>query len=114
MKDRAFAPLAYHFANQQIIHYSLRRLFLRKIQYMPNFIISEQQLITYSMNYLIPVIFITIILSLGIIITSIVIFSNRNKTEPTPADTIKLIVDQLTAIHKGLETILRNSVNSEI
>lgn len=47
------------------------------------------------------------------IITSIVIFRNTPKTKPTPADTIKPIVDQLAAIHKDLDTIRRNSVNTE-
>lgn len=65
------------------------------------------------MDYLIPVIIITIILSMGMIVTSIVIFRNSKKTKPTPADTIRPIVDQLAAIHKDLDTIRRNSVNTE-
>lgn len=65
------------------------------------------------MDYLIPVIIITIILSLGMIVTSIVIFRNSKKAKLSPADTIKPIVDQLAAIHKDLDTIRRNSVNTE-
>lgn len=65
------------------------------------------------MDYLIPVIIISIILSLCMIITSIVILRNSRKTKHTPADTIKPIVDQLAAIHKDLDTIRRNSVNTE-
>ena len=65
------------------------------------------------MDYLIPVIIISIILSLCMIITSIVILRNSRKTKHTPADTIKPIVDQLGAIHKDLDTIRRNSVNTE-
>lgn len=65
------------------------------------------------MDYLIPVIIISIILSLCMIITSIVILRNSRKTKHTPADTIKSIVDQLVAIHKDLDTIRRNSVNTE-
>ena len=65
------------------------------------------------MDYLIPVIIISIILSLCMIITSIVILRNSRKTKHTPADTIKPIVDQLAAIHKDLDTIRRNSVNAE-
>ena len=65
------------------------------------------------MDYLIPVIIISIILSLCMIITSIVIFRNSRKTKHTPADTIKPIVEQLAAIHKDLDTIRRNSVNAE-
>lgn len=65
------------------------------------------------MDYLIPVIIISIILSLCMIITSIVILRNSRKPKPTPADTIKPIVDQLAAIHKDLDTIRRNSVNTE-
>lgn len=65
------------------------------------------------MDYLIPVIIITIILSLGMIVTSIVIFRNSKKAKLSPADTIKPIVDQLAAIHKDLDTIGRNSVNTE-
>ena len=65
------------------------------------------------MDYLIPVIIISIILSLCIIITSIVILRNSRKNKHTPADTIKPIVDQLAAIHKDLDTIRRNSVNTE-
>lgn len=47
------------------------------------------------------------------IITSIVILCNSRKTKHTPADTIKPIVEQLAAIHKDLDTIRRNSVNTE-
>ena len=65
------------------------------------------------MDYLIPAIIISIILSLCMIITSIVILRNSRKTKHTPADTIKPIVDQLAAIHKDLDTIRRNSVNTE-
>ena len=65
------------------------------------------------MDYLIPVIIISIILSLCMIITSIAIFRNSKKTKPTTADTIRPIVDQLAAIHKDLDTIRRNSVNAE-
>ena len=65
------------------------------------------------MDYLIPVIIISIILSLCMIITSIVILRNSRKTKHTPADTIKPIVDLLAAIHKDLDTIRRNSVNTE-
>lgn len=65
------------------------------------------------MDYLIPVIIISIILSLCMIITSIVILRNSRKTKHIPADTIKPIVDQLVAIHKDLDTIRRNSVNTE-
>lgn len=65
------------------------------------------------MDYLIPVIIISIILSLCMIITSIVILRNSIKPKPTSADTIKPIVDQLAAIHKDLDTIRRNSVNTE-
>lgn len=65
------------------------------------------------MDYLIPVIIISIILSLCMIIISIVILRNSRKTRHTPADTIKPIVEQLAAIHKDLDTIRRNSVNTE-
>ena len=65
------------------------------------------------MDYLIPGIIISIILSLCMIITSIVILHNSRKTKHTPADTIKPIVEQLAAIHKDLDTIRRNSVNTE-
>ncbi len=65
------------------------------------------------MDYLIPVIIISIILSLCMIITSIVILRNIKKAKHSPADTIKPIVDQLAAIHKDLDTIRRNSVNTE-
>jgi hypothetical protein len=47
------------------------------------------------------------------IITSIIILRNCRNLKPTPADTIKPIVDQLAAIHKDLDTIRRNSVNAE-
>ena len=65
------------------------------------------------MDYLIPVIIISIILSLTMIITSIAILRNSKKAKYTPADTIKPIVEQLAAIHKALDTIRRNSVNTE-
>lgn len=65
------------------------------------------------MDYLIPFIIISIILSLCMIITSIVILRNSRKTKHTPAYTIKPIVEQLAAIHKDLDTIRRNSVNTE-
>ena len=65
------------------------------------------------MDYLIPVIIISIILSLTMIITSIAILRNSKKTKHTAADSIKPIVDQLSAIHKDLDTIRRNSVNTE-
>lgn len=65
------------------------------------------------MDFLITVIIISIILSLGMIITSIIILRNSRNPKPTPADTIKPIVDQLAAIHKDLDTIRRNSVNAE-
>lgn len=65
------------------------------------------------MDYLIPVIIISIILSLCMIITSIVILCNSRKIKHTPADTIKPIVEQLAAIHKDLDTIRRNSINTE-
>lgn len=65
------------------------------------------------MDFLITVIIISIILSLGMIITSIIILRNSRNPNPTPADTIKPIVDQLAAIHKDLDTIRRNSVNAE-
>ena len=65
------------------------------------------------MDFLITVIIISIILSLGMIITSIIILRNSRNPKPTPADIIKPIVDQLAAIHKDLDTIRRNSVNTE-
>lgn len=65
------------------------------------------------MDYLIPAIIISIILSLTMIITSIAILRNSKKAKYTPADTIKPIVEQLVAIHKDLDTIRRNSVNTE-
>lgn len=65
------------------------------------------------MDYFIPIIIVLVILSLSMIITSIVILRNSRKTKHTPADTIKPIVDQLAAIHKDLDTIRRNSVNTE-
>lgn len=65
------------------------------------------------MDYLIPVIIISIILSLCMIITSIAILRNSKKAKYTPTDTIKPIVEQLAAIHKDLDTIRRNSVNTE-
>ena len=65
------------------------------------------------MDFLITVIIISIILSLGMIITSIIILRNSRNPNPTPADTIKPIVDQLAAIHKDLDTIRRNLVNTE-
>lgn len=65
------------------------------------------------MDYLIPDIIISIILSLCMIITSIVLLRNSKKAKSIPANTIKPIVDQLAAIHKDLDTIRRNSVNIE-
>ena len=47
------------------------------------------------------------------IITTIAILRNNIKPKPTPADTIKPIVEQLAAIYKDLYTIRRNSVNTE-
>lgn len=91
----------------------VRRIFLHTIQHMPNFIISKQHLIIYSMDYFILIIIVLVILSLGMVITSIVILRNIKKTRHSPADTIKPIVDQLAAIHKDLDTIRRNSVNTE-
>ena len=87
---------------------------MHTILYITNFIISKQPLIIYiCMDYLIPVIIISIILSLTMIITSIAILRNSKKAKYTPADTIKPIVEQLAAIHKALDTIRRNSVNTE-
>ena len=65
------------------------------------------------MDYILPVIIILVILSLGMLITSFVILRNNIKPKSTPADTIKPIVDKLAAIHKDLDTIRRNSVNTE-
>lgn len=65
------------------------------------------------MDYFIPIIIVLVILSLSMIITSIVILRNIKKTRHSPTDTIKPIVDQLAAIHKDLDTIRRNSVNTE-
>lgn len=113
MKDYTTQEFAYCANNQHIANRSVRRIFLHTIQHMPNFIISKQHLIIYSMDYLIPVIIITIILSLGMIVTSIVIFRNSKRMKPSPADTIRPIVDQLAAIHKDLDTIRRNSINTE-
>ena len=75
--------------------------------------LANNPLLYICMDYLIPVIIISIILSLCMIITSIIILRNSRKTKHTPADTIKPIVDQLAAIHKDLDTIRRNSVNTE-
>lgn len=80
---------------------------------MPNFIISKHPLLFICMDFLITVIIISIILSLGMIITSIIILRNSRNPKPTPADTIKPIVEQLASIHKDLDTIRRNSVNAE-
>ena len=91
----------------------VRRIFLHTIQHMPNFIISKQHLIIYSMDYFILIIIVLVILSLGMVITSIVILRNIKKTRHSQANTIKPIVDQLAAIHKDLDTIRRNSVNTE-
>ena len=82
-------------------------------QHMPNFIISKHPLLFICMDFLITVIIISIILSLGMIITSIIILRNSRNPKPTPADTIKPIVEQLASIHKDLDTIRRNSVNAE-
>ena len=65
------------------------------------------------MDYFIPIIIVLLILSLGMVITFFFILRNNIKPKPTPADTIKPIVDQLAAIHKDLDTIRRNSVNTE-
>lgn len=65
------------------------------------------------MDFLITVIIISIILSLGMIITSIIILRNSRNPKPTPADSIKPIVEQLASINKDLDTIRRNSVNAE-
>ena len=83
------------------------------ILYITNFIISKQHLIIYSKDYFIPIIIVLLILSLGMVITFFVILRNNIKPKPTPADTIKPIEDQLAAIHKDLDTIRRNSVNTE-
>lgn len=80
---------------------------------MLNFIISKHPLLFICMDFLITVIIISIILSLGMIITSIIILRNSRNPKPTPADTIKPIVEQLASIHKDLDTIRRNSVNAE-
>lgn len=80
---------------------------------MPNFIISKHPLLFICMDFLITVIIISIILSLGMIITSIIILRNSRNPKPTPADTIKPIVEQLASIHNDLDTIRRNSVNAE-
>lgn len=86
---------------------------MHTILYITNFIISKQHLIIYSMDYFIPIIIVLLILSLGMVITFFVILRNNIKPKSTPADTIKSIVDQLAAIHKDLDTIRRNSVNTE-
>lgn len=65
------------------------------------------------MDYFILIIIVLLILSLGMVITFFVILRNSRKTKHTPADTIKPIVEQLAAIHKDLDTIRRNSVNTE-
>lgn len=65
------------------------------------------------MDDFIPIIIVLLILSLGMVITFFVILRNNIKPKSTPADTIKSIVDQLAAIHKDLDTIRRNSVNTE-
>lgn len=65
------------------------------------------------MDYFIPIIIVLLILSLGMVITFFVILCNNIKPKSTPADTIKPIVDQLAATHKDLDTIRRNSVNTE-
>lgn len=65
------------------------------------------------MDYFIPIIIVLLILSLGMVITFFVILRNNIKPKSTPVDTIKPIVDQLAAIHKDLDTIRRNSVNTE-
>ena len=113
MKEYTKQRFVQHYNNQHVAKYHVRRIYLHTILYISNFIISKQHLIIYSMDYLIPVIIIIVILSLGMIVTSIVIFRNSKKTKPTTADTIRPIVDQLAAIHKDLDTIRRNSVNTE-
>lgn len=65
------------------------------------------------MDYFIAIIIVLLILSLGMVITFFVILRNNIKPKSTPADTIKSIVGQLAAIHKDLDTIRRNSVNTE-
>lgn len=65
------------------------------------------------MDYFILIIIVLVILSLGMVITFFVILRNNIKPKSTTADTIKPIVDQLAAIHKDLDTIRRNSVNTE-
>ena len=91
----------------------VRRIYLHTILYITNFIISKQHLIIYSMDYFILIIIVLVILSLGMVITFFVILRNNIKPKSTPADTIKPIVEQLAAIHKDLDTIRRNSVNTE-
>ena len=86
---------------------------MHTILYITNFIISKQHLIIYSMDYFILIIIVLVILSLGMVITFFVILRNNIKPKSTTADTIKPIVDQLAAIHKDLDTIRRNSVNTE-
>lgn len=113
MKDYTTQEFAYCVNNQHIANRSVRRIFLHTKQHMPNFIISKHPLLFICMDFLITVIIISIILSLGMIITSIIILRNSRNPKPTPADTIKPIVDQLAAIHKDLDTIRRNSVNAE-
>ena len=113
MKDYTTQEFAYCVNNQHIANRSVRRIFLHTKQHMPNFIISKHPLLFICMDFLITVIIISIILSLGMIITPIIILRNSRNPKPTPADTIKPIVEQLASIHKDLDTIRRNSVNAE-
>lgn len=113
MKDYTTQEFAYCVNNQHIANRSVRRIFLHTKQHMPNFIISKHPLLFICMDFLITVIIISIILSLGMIITSIIILRNSRNPKPNPADTIKPIVEQLASIHKDLDTIRRNSVNAE-
>lgn len=113
MKDYTIQEFAYCVNNQHIANRSVRRIFLHTKQHMLNFIISKHPLLFICMDFLITVIIISIILSLGMIITSIIILRNSRNPKPTPADTIKPIVEQLASIHKDLDTIRRNSVNAE-
>ncbi len=113
VKDWTIQQSVYQSSNRHITKIPVRRIYLHTILYITNFIISEQHLIIYSMDYFILIIIVLVILSLGMVITFFVILRNNIKPKPTPADTIKPIVDQLAAIHKDLDTIRRNSVNTE-
>ena len=113
MKEYTKQRFVQRYKNQHVAKYHVRRIYLHTILYITNFIISKQHLIIYSMDYFIPFIIVLLILSLGMVITFFVILRNNIKPISTPADTIKSIVDQLVAIHKDLDTIRRNSVNTE-